>query len=269
MAFRDVFSSVKNWFSPNNTFFNGQGEPENDYGSYRQGAPAPAPRETEPAPKPAQQPAQPEAAWTPTYQTGNYDPRQNVTTPRPEGAKTFFEQGMQQPAPQPMPPVQEENGHIPNVCVFNTYNLQACRNAIETIRSGDIVVAVMDNLADPNELRRYVDMLNGAAYTLESSMTRLSGRSGVYIITPPGVHIYTDDATSRVNGQQPAAQSAYAAPQTGAFRASYPQPQYGSFYQQAAQAPFAAPQQPAAPQMTMQGPSRGYSPDHNGDYYHY
>jgi hypothetical protein len=46
-----------------------------------------------------------------------------------------------------------------------------------------------------------VDMLTGACYALNGTMTRLSSRIGFYIMAPSGMTVYTDPTTSNANAQ--------------------------------------------------------------------
>lgn len=106
----------------------------------------------------------------------------------------------------------------------------------------------MDNIASDTEKQRCVDMLSGAAYTLNCNISRISTR-GVYLITPAAVRVTQDESTRRLNGlnrsaaQRPGRAHSYASgrggqtpgegyePQEGGFAPYPPQPEYG--YQEA------------------------------------
>ncbi|MBR5230835.1 MAG: cell division protein SepF [Clostridia bacterium] len=179
-------------------------------------------------------------------------------------------QPVQQPDPAgtvvPFPGAPQQSQQIaktPNACVINVRGIGDCRNAIGMLRSNDCVIAVMDNIADQAEVRRYVDTLNGACFSLGCTMTRLSARVGVYLLAPAGMTVYTDQATTQMNSQSraPQRQQRPAAPQ--GFRTPY---QAAAPYQ-AQPSPYAPPQgynqpqQMNAPAYTTQEPAAGYAPD--------
>lgn len=156
-------------------------------------------------------------------------------------------------APQPQQPAA-----MPKACVTNVRGIGDCRNAIGMLRNNDCVIAVMDSIADQAEVRRYVDTLNGACFSLGCTMTRLSARVGVYLLAPAGMTVYTDQATLQMNSQSRVPQRPQqrpAAPQ--GFRAPYQQ-------QPSPYAPpqgFNQPQQMNAPVYNAQEPAAGYAPD--------
>lgn len=92
--------------------------------------------------------------------------------------------------------------------VINVFNLNSCRQAMSCLRRGQCTLIVMDQLFDKAEIRRYVDMLTGACYALNGTMTRLSSKIGFYIMAPAGMTVYTDPTTSNANSARPAAQAA-------------------------------------------------------------
>ena len=154
---------------------------------------------------------------------------------------------------QPQQPVK-----MPHACVINVRGIGDCRNAIGMLRNNDCVIAVMDNIADQAEVRRYVDTLNGACFSLGCTMTRLSARVGVYLLAPAGMTVYTDQATTQMNSQSRAPQRPQqrpAAPQ--GFRPPY-QTQPSPY---APPQGYAQPQQMNAPAYTTQAPADGYAPD--------
>jgi FtsZ-interacting cell division protein YlmF len=85
--------------------------------------------------------------------------------------------------------------------VINVFNINSCRQAMSCLRKGQCTLIVMDQLVDKAEIRRYVDMLTGACYALNGTMTRLSSRIGFYIMAPSGMTVYTDPTTSNANAQ--------------------------------------------------------------------
>gem|GEM_PF-447043 len=188
---------------------------------------------------------------------------------------------------QPQMPQQPQNvpsqGNAPArqiaTCVINVRSIADCRSAIGILLSGDCVIAVMDSIADQNEVRRYVDTLNGACYSLKCTMTRTSSRVGVYFLAPAEMRVLTDQTTTQMNSQSRApqrprsGQTVFQSP-WGAQRqqpaADYTAPQQGtadpreSFTQRPAPAYPLSPAQGFASRQPVQGfsPDRGYaSPD--------
>lgn len=336
MAFRDLLDGVKNFFGPNNTFFNGAREDrarEEESGFYPQQNAQPAPAyqqgyqpqpsvyaaSEQPAPQgdyaptpqqaftPYQQGYQPQqnayaapAAQQPIYQNQplqqGYQPQQTANQPyvqprnrraaqhaqpqAPQSAENVvpFPASAQQNAPQQPAPQASSAAKQPAACVVNVRSIADCRNAIGILRTGDCVISVMDSIADQAEVRRYVDTLNGACFSLGCTMTRLSARVGVYLLAPVGMQVYTDQATTQMNAQSRApqrrsvpAQPNYRVPyQTQQPQQPYAQQQpqgfgqAGGYQAQPYAQTFAAPQ-PAypsqAPAFSAQQPAQGYTPD--------
>jgi len=121
-----------------------------------------------------------------------------------------------------------------------------------------------------------VDTLSGACYSLRASITKVS-RTGVYLLAPQSLAVYTDQYTSQMNGG-PArqAQAPSYAFSYGSQQGSYYQPQQGyaaplnqgftqrppmtdveppAFYAQP------KPQDAQMPAFTAQASAQGYSPD--------
>ena len=356
MAFRDITRGIKNFFGPNNRFFNGAREEENgaDDAYYPQNGAPSYPPESAFAQPAYQQPAQdayyaqqqqqqapyqpgyapqqayqqPQPAYAQGYppqqqqqyrtQAGYQQPQQNAgyQQPQQQPQNTGFQQqtvnqpyvpprnrraaqhsqprenvvpfpgavGAQQAQPpQPAAAPQQEapaEQKKPSACVINVRNFSYCRSAIGILRAGDCVVAVIDSIADQAEVRRYVDTLNGACFSLGCTMTRTSARVGVYFLAPVGMQVLTDQTTTQMNAQsrapqrgrgaQPVFQAAHPA-----GRSAYPQyaaPQQPVYQQPASQQPvyqqpqYAPTQQPAYPQPPQTGyaaqePTQGYAPD--------
>ncbi|MBQ9300295.1 MAG: cell division protein SepF [Clostridia bacterium] len=332
MAFRDFTRGIKNFFGPNNRFFNGareEDQPADTYYSQQEAPEMPfaapqqgyqpsqesyynqqqsfqqAPYQQMPYQQPVQAYQQPQ-----TYQQGYQQPQAYRTQagyqqpPQQSYAGAFQQQTVNQAYVPPrnrraaqhaqaqenvvpfpgasaaaQPPVspqqtaapqqQANEQKKPSACVINVRNISDCRSAIGILRTGDCVIAVIDSIADQSEVRRYVDTLNGACFSLGCTMTRTSSRVGVYFLAPQGMQVLTDQTTTQMNAQsrapqrprsaQPVFQTAYAAPQTFAQHPSYNQ--YAAPQQQAAytQPPQQyAPQQPQAA-FTAQEPVQGYA----------
>lgn len=340
MAFRNLMDSVKNFFGPNNSFFNGpraeeeavynpapaagdagyyaqppqQAAPQQSAQPYAQPAYDPQPQQSAyqaPAyqppyqqPQPAyqqpayqaqpfqqpQQPAQPQMqqpAYSASPLQQGYQPQQRnrrsaqhaQQAQQPEAENVVpFPGAVQQPQ-QAQPAAQPQQGAPAkqlSACVVNARSIADCRNAIGILRTGDCVIAVMDSIADQAEVRRYVDTLNGACFSLGCTMTRLSARVGVYLLAPAGMQVYTDRTTTQMNAQSRAPQRANPGAQQNIWQTLL-EPQQGQMsYGQAAYQqpvnPFAPPQpvyaQPQQPAFSEQQPSQGYVPDHDGAEYH-
>lgn len=340
MAFRNLMDSVKNFFGPNNSFFNGpraeeeavynpaqaagdagyyaqpqqQAAPQQSAQPYAQPAYDPQPQQSAyqaPAyqppyqqPQPAyqqpayqaqpfqqpQQPAQPQMqqpAYSASPLQQGYQPQQRnrrsaqhtQQAQQPEAENVVPFPGAAQQPQQAQPAAQPQQGAPAkqlSACVVNARSIADCRNAIGILRTGDCVIAVMDSIADQAEVRRYVDTLNGACFSLGCTMTRLSARVGVYLLAPAGMQVYTDRTTTQMNAQSRAPQRANPGAQQNIWQTLL-EPQQGQMsYGQAAYQqpvnPFAPPQpvyaQPQQPAFSEQQPSQGYVPDHDGAEYH-
>ncbi|MGI6686959.1 MAG: cell division protein SepF [Christensenellales bacterium] len=137
--------------------------------------------------------------------------------------------------------------------VVNITNINGCRQAMTCLRKGQCTLVVMDQLVDKAEVRRYVDMLNGACFALGGTMTRLSLKVGFYILAPSGMMVYTDPVTASANAQpRPAQAAAY-----GAAQPQYAPVQQPNYYQN----PQTGSYQP--PTFAQQSPP--YAPPQNYD----
>lgn len=322
MAFRDIVRGVKNYFGPNNRFFNGSREddPAEDYYPQQSAPAAPAyrqePQQQAPQyqqPYAQQQPTYQQAA--PQYQQGYQQPYQQPQQAPQQPVQYRTQAGYQQPMQpqgygmdqqtvnqtyvqprnrrsaqhaaqpvenvvpfpvtpeQPQQPAEPQNAQKKQIsaCVINVRSISDCRSAIGILRTGDCVIAVMDSIADQAEVRRYVDTLNGACFSLGCTMTRTSSRVGVYFLAPVGMQVLTDQTTTQMNSQsrapqrarsaQPVFQNPYQAQAQSAYtaRPAY-QPGYQQPYAAAPQQPVYQ-QQPQQPSFSAQQPAQGYTPD--------
>ncbi len=191
--------------------------------------------------------AQPQYAAQQQYSQAAYQPPQQPQNP---------------PAPQQ---AMESRPAGSTICarIINARGMADCRSAITLLRKGDSVLIVMENVTDPTEMRRLVDTLSGACYSLTATITKVS-RYGVYLLAPQPVAVFADQATNMMNsvsGRQP--RSAQAAMAHQQRMNNYPgyQPGYqpqAAYQQQAYQRqPYqqqpAYPQQGAYPQQDGQG----------------
>ena len=266
MAFRSIAKGLKNFFGPNNRFFNGAREEERNNGYYPQ----------QNAADYAQQDYQQEIDYG--RQQG-YPPQQGYQPPQQGFQQQGYQQqnyqqqpyqapAYQQPAQQQAPAAEQKKL---SACVINVRNINDCRSAIGILRAGDCVIAVIDSIADQSEVRRYVDTLNGACFSLSCTMTRTSSRVGVYFLAPSGMQVLTDQTTTQMNAQsrapqrprsaQPVFQPTYTAPQTVyTARSAYPQYAAPQQTQYTAAQPPVYQQQPQAA-YAAQEPAQGYAPD--------
>lgn len=164
------------------------------------------------------------------------------TQPQPENLVQF-------PAAAQQPQAEQHAGAV-DAYVINVFNLNSCRQAMSCLRRGQCTLIVMDQLFDKAEIRRYVDMLTGACYALNGTMTRLSAKIGFYIMAPAGMTVYTDPTTSNANSPRPAAQT----PGFGAASAAAAPRQAGDFSAQSAYTP------PAQMNFSPRQAESGHSP---------
>lgn len=277
-----------------------QGQPMQYQQPYSQQPYSQQPAYPNPQQMPPQQPQA--AAYAQGWQAQPY-PEQQYAQPAPQaqhlspqqsqlGQQQLEQQGRNRRVAQhtqPQPQAQEGNlvpfpGSAPEVetrqmdaYVVNITNITGCRQAMTCLRKGQCTLVVMDQLIDKAEVRRYVDMLNGACFALGGTMTRLSARVGFYILAPSGMMVYTDPVTASANAPAPrpqpgmpqqgyASQQGY--PSQQSFQAQQPvmQPQYA----QPQMAGYAAPQagyaaQPQPTQSNPFAPPMGQQSQHYND----
>lgn len=134
---------------------------------------------------------QPQQA-SPQQQPRPYQPQHAAPQnpkPQTEGNVVYFPNAQAAPQ-QDMPAL--------NARVINARGVSDCYSAISQLRAGDMVILVLENIADPTEMRHYVDMLSGACYSLRATITKLS-RHGAYLICPTPVKVFVDAATNQLN----------------------------------------------------------------------
>ena len=257
------------------------------------------PRRTRRSAQRAQEEAPVEQTWQAPYQ-GTYQQQpvysQQAPQQQPQPMTQFAAQIEEQrsrtkqenPNMVPFPgtytgeqPAAEQQQPQMGICVLNLRNNAECRLAISMLRQGNALMVIMENVAEPAEMRRYVDTLSGACFSLNATITKVS-RHGAYLLAPGNVAVMADSATSQMNSMQrrpqqqaaPRAQSRAANPyaqQQAAYAPSYQEPvsndngfeyrapapepqQTGFYYQQPMQAP-------AQPNFESQRPGTGYVPD--------
>lgn len=192
----------------------------------------------------------------------------------------------QQPQPQQSQASPQEGEQsapgLMSARVVNARNMSDCRRAISVLRDGDAVVVVMETVNDPAEMRRMVDTLSGACYSLTATITKVA-RAGVYLLAPQALAVFTDQATNMMNmtparAQARPYQQGYAPrpngnyqPQQNAPQAQNPYPGQQEFMRRAPmpeEAPQRFYQRPlsangAVPSFSTQPAGYGYGPDEN------
>ena len=162
--------------------------------------------------------------------------------PQVENVVEFPASAQQEQAQQPVPAPQQMVARV-----LNVHNSDDCRDVIRAMRDGDCVLAVMDSVADVAEVRRYVDTLYGACFSLGGSITRLSARVGVYLVAPSSVQVKPDPRAARAAQQSRSQQ--HAGGPAATFRAAFQ-----GAPQESAQ-PYAYPPQPSYQPASYQQPA--------------
>ena len=187
----------------------------------------------------------------------------------------------QQPAPEPAAP--QQSASLLSARIINARGMSDCRSAITLLRNGDAVLIVMENITNPGDMRRLVDTLSGACYSLTATITKVS-RYGVYLLAPQTLAVFADQATNQMNAgpvrpQAPAYQpNPYAAAQRPVYQnpvqpAQQPYAQQQEFTQRTA-APEAAAQEfyqrpltqdSTIPSFSNRPAGVGYTPDEHAE----
>lgn len=179
---------------------------------------------------------------------------------------------------------QAQEAKPAGVRIITIRGFNDCRSAISYLRSGEILLVVMDGIQDQAEMRRYVDMMAGACFSLSASITKVS-RYGSYLAAPGQISVWADPVISQMNGagRRGTAPRTAQAPNT-AYR-SYageaqqnpyqgygyqePAPQQNPYTQNAADgtAFYARQPQPTPeqPPFEVQERGSGYAPDHEAE----
>ncbi|MBQ7655211.1 MAG: cell division protein SepF [Clostridia bacterium] len=286
MAFADLFTNVKNKISSmySNFFYEGKDVPSapRQERAFTSQEPTP-PQPTQNAQWPSyQQPAQQQpyyGGYQQTYQPvfpqqqaaqnvqpqQTFQPQYSVQQEQPQQQSRFRRSAQhasnvvqvdfghnnppQQTAQAPVQEsAQQQTPGMLTARVINARGMSDCRSAITLLRNGDAVLIVMENITNPGDMRRLVDTLSGACYSLTATITKVS-RYGVYLLAPSALAVFADQATNRMNagpvrgqaqGYQP---NQYAAPQ---------QPMYTN--------PLQPAQQPYGQQPSYSGQQQDFTP---------
>lgn len=198
-----------------------------------------------------QQPVQPQPAPRQTASQNSWNSRFNQKQEKVVNIRDY-----QQPAPETAAPAEEAKPMSQATTrVVCARGMMDCRLAITLLRAGDAVLVTMENIKDPAEMRRLVDTLSGACYSLSASITKVS-RYGVYLLAPQSMVVYADQLINQMNGAAPKAQRPMYQPgQRPAMQSQAAYQQQQPAYQP--QTAYQQPQQPAyQPQAAYQQPQQ-------------
>ncbi len=119
---------------------------------------------------------------------------------------------------QPMQPAQQPDNlsYMPNMFVGNDgtayrhverltqpMSASTCYRLIEFMRNGESVIVNTELIRDERENQRCLDLLYGAAYTMNCTFTRISARS-IYLIAPATVTVIAYESIRQMNEQDAA-----------------------------------------------------------------
>ena len=102
------------------------------------------------------------------------------------------------PAAAPAPVTLGQASRLPGIRVMCVRTIADCRASIALLRQGDAVLISMEGLSDANVMRRLVDTLSGACFSLSATITKVS-RYGAYLMAPSSTGVYCDSVISRMN----------------------------------------------------------------------
>ena len=128
-------------------------------------------------------------------------------------ANGFFADQPRQPVQQPR---KENVTYMPNVYVGDDgaayrhverltqpMSASTCYRLIEFMRNGESVIVNTELIQDDRENQRCLDLLYGAAYTMNCSFTRISAKS-IYLIAPATVSVISYESIRQMNEQDQA-----------------------------------------------------------------
>lgn len=235
-------------------------------------------------------PQQPQAA----YQQAPYQQPVTQFAAQVEEQRSRNPQAQQQDPQKVVPFPGSYSGEQPqeakpaSVRVITVRGFNDCRSAISYLRAGEILLVVMDGIQDQAEMRRYVDMMAGACFSLSASITKVS-RYGSYLAAPGQVSVWADPMISQMNGsgrraaaRAPQGQNSYrsyqgeyqqSASQGYGYQEQAPQNGYNAYAQGMQNAAadgtefYARQPQPTPEQPPFEAQERGtgYAPDHEAE----
>ena len=157
--------------------------------------------------------------------SGPYQPRHEAAAPVQSNWQTgYTQQQMQQPqgfaaaapAPQAAAPVQQpqqpgnvvyfpdtvqddQNNHYAMIMrVAQVSSIASCYHLLEFMQNDEAIIVNLDQISDPMEANRCIDMLFGAAYAMKQNFERISTRS-IYLIAPRRVHLLPSDSMMQLS----------------------------------------------------------------------
>ena len=80
--------------------------------------------------------------------------------------------------------------------VVQLVSVSACFRVIEFMRNGESVIVNTENIASETDTQRCLDLLAGAAFTMGSSMTKITQLKRAYLIAPQTVMVMADVAVN-------------------------------------------------------------------------
>ncbi len=147
----------------------------------------------------APQPAQPQQAFRQPQYTQPEQPQQRFRRSAQHSSNVVqVDFGGGQAQQQTQEPAQQQSAGLLDARIINARSMSDCRSAITLLRNGDAVIIVMENITNPGDMRRLVDTLSGACYSLTATITKVS-RYGVYLLAPQTLAVFADQATNQMN----------------------------------------------------------------------
>lgn len=201
-----------------------QGAPQQPYGNQASSRPMPPPQQPfgtvrqNPVPPmgtmrqaPVQQPQQ---GYQPRHQSPQ--PQQNAWQNGFTQQQSFPQQGYTppvQPAPQAAPAPESNVRYFPgtmadeagNPCavvlrVAQITSIASCYYLLEFMQNDEAVIVNAEQITDVMEANRCMDMLFGAAYAMNQTFERISGKM-IYLIAPRRVHVLPCESMLQVSQQ--------------------------------------------------------------------
>ena len=192
MAFADFVRTVKNKASQmySNFFYEGKDVPSTPRKGRVFAGQEPTPPQQPPEQQfqQYQQPVQQQyygSGYQQPYQPGQpYQQPQPQYTPQPEQPQRArraaqhasnvvqVDFGSQQPEVPVQEPAAQQPAALLSARIINARGMSDCRSAITLLRNGDAVLIVMENITNPGDMRRLVDTLSGACYSLTATITK-------------------------------------------------------------------------------------------------
>ncbi len=144
------------------------------------------------------------------YQPNGYQPNGY----QPNGYQPGGYQQPYQPQQQPQQPQQPDNisympgsnfvdddrrGYAHVERIVQLVSVAACFRIIEFMRNGESVIVNTESIANEADVQRCLDMLAGAAFTLECSLTKITQVKRAYLIAPKTVLVMQDKSFAHWN----------------------------------------------------------------------